>query len=123
MAIEPPPAPPAPPPTQQATPPPTARKSGCFGRGCGCGCGGCLLVLALAFLLAAGREWWFFRAFGAVITHVTVRGINVTTQVVSKLSSLGPNSITSIPSGFIVDRVYSCATASGDNMMVIGGQR
>src|SRR5947209_3194081 len=64
MAIEPPPpAPPAPPTPavpQQVTPPPTAKKSGCFGRGCGFGCGGCLLVLVLALLLAAGGGWWFF---------------------------------------------------------------
>ncbi|HEX2646290.1 MAG TPA: hypothetical protein VHO95_03615, partial [Candidatus Dormibacteraeota bacterium] len=60
---------------------------------------------------------------GAVITQVTVRGINVTTQVVTNLSSFGGHSISSIPSGFIVDRVYSCAAANGDNMMVIEGHR
>jgi len=57
---------------------------------------------------------------GAVVTQVTVRGINVTTQVMSRLSSIS-GSITSIPSGFTVDRVYSCATASQDNMLVIEG--
>ncbi len=60
---------------------------------------------------------------GAVITQVTVRGINVTTQLVSRLSSVGGNSITSIPSGFIVDRVYSCNGPGGDDMMVIEGHR
>src|SRR5256885_15894743 len=64
MAIEPPPpAPPAPPTPavpQQVTPPPTAKKSGCFGRGCGFGCGGCLLGLVLALLLTAGGGWGFF---------------------------------------------------------------
>lgn len=59
---------------------------------------------------------------GAVITQVTVRGVNVTTQVISRLSSLG-DSITTIPSGFIVDRVYSCKSPGGDGMMVIEGHR
>ena len=60
---------------------------------------------------------------GAVITQVSVRGINVTTTVVSKVSSLGGNSITSMPAGFIVDRVYSCNGPGGDGMMVIEGHR
>lgn len=60
---------------------------------------------------------------GAVITSVTFRGINVTTQVLSRLGSLGGSSIASIPSDFSVDRVYSCASPSGDNMMVIEGHR
>ena len=59
---------------------------------------------------------------GAVITSVSVRGINVTTQVTSRLSSVGA-SITSIPSDFSVDRVYSCSTANGDTIMVIEGHR
>jgi len=59
---------------------------------------------------------------GAVITQVTVRGVNVTTQVISRLSSFG-DSISSIPSGFIVDRVYSCSGPGGDGMMVIEGHR
>lgn len=59
---------------------------------------------------------------GAVVTQVTVRGINLTTQVMSRLSSI-TGSISSIPSGFTVERVYSCATATGDNMMVIEGHR
>ncbi len=60
---------------------------------------------------------------GAVITQVTVRGINVTTQVIKNLSSYGGQSISSIPSGFTVDRVYSCASANGDNLMVVEGHR
>jgi hypothetical protein len=60
---------------------------------------------------------------GAVITQVSVRGVNVTTTVVSKISSLGGNSVTSMPAGFIVDRVYSCHGLSGDGMMVIEGHR
>ena len=60
---------------------------------------------------------------GAVITQVTVRGINVTTQVIKNLSSYGGQSISSIPSGFTVDRVYSCAGTKGDNMMVVEGHR
>ena len=59
---------------------------------------------------------------GAVITQVTVRSINVTTQVISRLGSLG-GSITSIPSDFTVDRVYSCSGPGGDGMMVIEGHR
>jgi hypothetical protein len=68
----------------------------------------------------------FFTAtpnLGAVITQVTVRGVNVTTQVISRLSSVGGNSITSMPTGFSVDRVYSCNGPGGDDMMVIEGHR
>jgi FecR-like protein len=60
---------------------------------------------------------------GAVITQVTVRGVNVTTEVVKNLSSFGGHSISAIPSGFVVDRVYSCASANGDAMMVVEGHR
>jgi hypothetical protein len=60
---------------------------------------------------------------GAVITQVNVRRINVNTQVISKLSSFGGSSIASIPSGFIVDRVYSCIGPGGDGMLVIEGHR
>lgn len=60
---------------------------------------------------------------GAVITQVTVRGINVTTQVISKLGSVGGSSISSMPTGFSVDRVYSCNGPGGDGMMVIEGDR
>jgi hypothetical protein len=60
---------------------------------------------------------------GAVITQLTVHGINVTTQLISRLSLVGGNSITSMPAGFIVDRVYSCNGPGGDDMMVIEGHR
>lgn len=59
---------------------------------------------------------------GAVITQATVHGIDVKTEVISTLG-VGGRSITSIPSGFVVDRVYSCAAANGDNMMVVEGHR
>ena len=58
---------------------------------------------------------------GAVLTQVSVKGINVTTQVVSKLTSYG-DSISSIPTDYIVDRVYSCVGPEG-NAMVIEGHR
>ena len=60
---------------------------------------------------------------GAVITQVTVKGVNVTTAVIKNISSLGGNSITSIPSDFTVDRVYSCVSADGDTVMVVEGHR
>lgn len=60
---------------------------------------------------------------GAVITQVTVHSINVTTPVLSNLTSFAGHSVTAIPSGFVVDRVYSCATASGDGLMVVEGHR
>jgi hypothetical protein len=60
---------------------------------------------------------------GAVITQATVHGIDVKTEVISAFGSFGARSITSIPSGFVVDRVYSCAAANGDNMMVVEGHR
>lgn len=78
--------------------------------------GGLPLSWTIAFYAASPN-------LGAVITQVTVRGINVTTQVISRLTSFGGNSISSIPSGFIVDRVYSCNTPTGDDMMVIEGHR
>jgi energy-converting hydrogenase Eha subunit F len=78
--------------------------------------GGLPLSWTIAFYAASPN-------LGAVITQVTVRGISVTTQVISRLTSFGGNSISSIPSGFIVDRVYSCNTATGDDMMVIEGHR
>ena len=58
---------------------------------------------------------------GWVLTQITVRGINVTTQVTSQLTSANA-SISSIPTDFIVDRVYSCISSDGD-MMVIEGHR
>lgn len=60
---------------------------------------------------------------GAVITQVTVHGIDVKTEVISAFSSFGGRSITSIPSGFVVDRVYSCAGANGDDILVVEGHR
>ncbi|HUE67981.1 MAG TPA: FecR family protein [Candidatus Acidoferrum sp.] len=60
---------------------------------------------------------------GAVITQATIHGIDVKTEVISAFGSFGGRSITSIPSGFVVDRVYSCAAANGDNMMVVEGHR
>ncbi len=60
---------------------------------------------------------------GAVVTQVTVRGVNVTTQVLKYIGSFGATSISAIPQGFTVDRVYSCAAATGDNVMVIEGHR
>ncbi len=60
---------------------------------------------------------------GAVITQVSVHGINVTTQIIRNFTSYGGQSISSIPSDFIVDRVYSCAGPSGDDMVVVEGHR
>jgi hypothetical protein len=60
---------------------------------------------------------------GAVITRVAVHDINVTTQVITTLSSFGGVSVSSIPSGYTVDRVYSCAAADGDTLMVVEGHR
>jgi FecR protein len=57
---------------------------------------------------------------GAVVTQITVRGINITTQVVSRLTSANA-SISTIPQDFIVDRVYSCAASGG--LMVMEGHR
>jgi FecR protein len=60
---------------------------------------------------------------GAVVTQVTLNGINVTPQVLNYLGSAGPRSISAIPQDFIVDRLYSCAGPGGDNIMVIEGHR
>jgi hypothetical protein len=60
---------------------------------------------------------------GAVITEVSVHGINVTTQVITTLSSFGNVSLTSIPSGYTVDRVYSCTAPDGDTLMIVEGHR
>jgi hypothetical protein len=62
-------------------------------------------------------------SLGAVITEVTVQGINVTTQLITTLSSFGNVSLSSIPSGYSVDRVYSCTAADGDTLMVVEGHR
>ena len=58
---------------------------------------------------------------GLVLTQVTVRGINLTTQVASKLSSAIGQSLT-FPTDFTVDRVYSCK-GSGGGVMVVEGHR
>jgi len=54
---------------------------------------------------------------------VTVHGINVTTQVITTLSSFGNVSLSSIPSGYTVDRVYSCTAPDGDTLMIVEGHR
>jgi len=56
-----------------------------------------------------------------VLTQITIKGINLTTQVVSRLTASGA-SISSIPTDYIVDRVYSCVGPEG-NAMVIEGHR
>jgi FecR protein len=58
---------------------------------------------------------------GFVFTQVTVHGINITTQFVSRLNAAGA-AVTSIPADYTVDRVYSCIGPDGD-MMVIEGHR
>src|SRR5205823_1243956 len=80
MAIQPPPAPAVP---QQAAPPPSARRSGCFGRGCGFGCSGCLVAVILAVLLIVGGGWWFFavQASAAVTAPATLIVYNQTVSV------------------------------------------
>jgi hypothetical protein len=57
---------------------------------------------------------------GVVLTQVTVRGINITTQIVSRLPQATGQSGVSID--FTVDRVYSC-NGPGGGMMVIEGHR
>jgi len=59
---------------------------------------------------------------GFVLTQVSVRGVNVTTGVVSRLSSVTGDSVSSIPTDYTVDRVYSCK-GPGGGMMVIEGHR
>jgi hypothetical protein len=59
---------------------------------------------------------------GFVLTQFTIRGVNVTTQVVSRLTQAAGQSVSSIPSDFTVDRVYSCKGPQG-GMMVIEGHR
>jgi len=58
---------------------------------------------------------------GLVLTEVTVRGVNLTTQVAEKLNSAIGQSL-SVPTDFTVDRVYSCK-GSGGGVMVIEGHR
>jgi hypothetical protein len=65
----------------------------------------------------------FFAAtpnLGVVLTELTVRGVNVTTQLVSRLPQAAGQSGVNID--FIVDRVYSCS-GPGGGMMVIEGHR
>jgi len=57
-----------------------------------------------------------------VITSFTFNGLDVTTNVASWLSSHGI-SLNALSAGFIVDRVYSCAGANGDTIMVVEGHR
>jgi hypothetical protein len=59
---------------------------------------------------------------GFVLTQVTVRGLNVTTGVISRLTSVTGTSVTSIPTDYAIDRVYSCK-GPGGGMMVIEGHR
>jgi hypothetical protein len=58
---------------------------------------------------------------GWVLTQVSFRGLNITTQVVSRLTE-ADKSIATIPTDFSVDRVYSCAGPDG-HLMVIEGHR
>jgi hypothetical protein len=65
----------------------------------------------------------FFAAtpnLGVVLTQMTVRGVSITTQIVSRLPEAAGRAGVSID--FTVDRVYSCNGPSGD-MMVIEGHR
>ena len=56
---------------------------------------------------------------GFVFTQVIVNGINITTQLVSRLNAAGA-AVTSIPQDYIVDRVYSCNGPDGDTMIIEG---
>ena len=58
---------------------------------------------------------------GYVFTQVSFRGINITTQVISRINAAGA-AVTSIPQDYTVDRVYSCNGPDGD-MMIIEGHR
>ena len=57
---------------------------------------------------------------GVVLTQLTVRGVNVTTQIVSRLPSATGESGVAVD--FVVDRVYSC-NGPGGGIMVIEGHR
>ena len=57
---------------------------------------------------------------GVILTQLTVRGVNVTTQVVSRLPQATGQPGVSID--FVVDRVYSCS-GPGGIIMVIEGHR
>lgn len=76
-------------------------------------------------LKGASVSWTidFFAAtpnLGVVLTQLSVRGVNITTQIVSRLPQATGQSGVSID--FIVDRVYSC-NGPGGGMMVIEGHR
>ncbi len=58
---------------------------------------------------------------GVVLTQVTVKGINITTQLASRLPA-GINQSLSVPTDYTVDRVYSCK-GPGGGVMVIEGHR
>jgi hypothetical protein len=58
---------------------------------------------------------------GFVFTQVIVNGVNITTQLVSRLNAAGA-AVTSIPQDYTVDRVYSCSGPDG-NVMIIEGHR
>jgi len=57
---------------------------------------------------------------GVTLTQLTINGINITTQIVSRLPAATGQSGVSID--FIVDRVYSCVGPDG-GLMVIEGHR
>ncbi|HMC69639.1 MAG TPA: hypothetical protein VKJ07_10835, partial [Mycobacteriales bacterium] len=56
---------------------------------------------------------------GFVFTQVTVNGVNITTQLVSRLNAAGA-AVTSIPQDYTVDRVYSCSGPDGGTMIIEG---
>lgn len=66
----------------------------------------------------------FFTAtpnLGFVITHASVRSLDVTTRVITALTWFNRSSLNSISTpGYVVDRVYSCE-AGGGGVMVIEG--
>jgi len=55
-----------------------------------------------------------------VLTQLTVRGVNITTQIVSRLPQGTGQS--GVSTDFTVDRVYSC-NGPGGGIMVIEGHR
>ena len=56
---------------------------------------------------------------GFVFTQVIVNGVNITTQLISRLNAAGA-AVTSVPQDYIVDRVYSCNGPDGDTMIIEG---
>ena len=58
---------------------------------------------------------------GVVLTQVTVRGLNITTQLASRLPA-GISQSLSVPTDYTVDRVYSCKGPKG-GVMIIEGHR